>query len=169
MRTSPFSFTLARQSDIEETTSFLLQGFEQEWGDNPDFPKPDKTSVMAEISSLVEVQGLTLYKNNNVICGVIGVRVCKPFWWSSKECLQGVIFYIKPEFRGFNSYNRMLSIVEEFARINQVPLEMSFFGTDLDRKTKALLHRGYKPVSWSVYRNEKQVPKNNYNHQSSRT
>jgi len=168
MRSSPFGFKLATLSEAAEITQFLLDGFQKEWEGNEDLPKPDRESVLEEIELLCKNNGLIKYMNNNLLIGVIGAKIAKAFWWSDKKVMTGVIFYVLKEFRTSNAASRMLSVVEEFAKINAVPLEMCFFGTDLERKTNMLLRRGYKPVSWSVYKNEvRKLETDNYNQSGS--
>ena len=64
-----------------------------------------------------------------------------------------VMFYIKPEFRSYNAFKRMLSVAEEFAKLNNVPIALSFFSDkDLAKKAKMIMRRGYKAVSWTMFR-----------------
>ncbi len=150
MRESPFSFVPASLEEVSSLAEFLIEGFLEEWKDNPEFPRPEREKVEEELEALICTGSLIKMVNNNVLIGVYGSAIRQIYWWSSKEVLTNVVFYIKPEFRSFNNYSRMLSMAEEFAKINAVPLEISFFGTSVDRKTNAVLHRGYKTLTWSV-------------------
>lgn len=164
MRTSPFSLKLAKAEDAQNIVDFLMPRFLEEWKDNDsDWPMPEREPVSEEIEFMCKNSGLIMYENNGVLVGVLGLKFARPFWWSTKEDLQGIVFCVDKKFRSFNSFNRLLSVAEEFAKLNQVSLEMCFFGTDLYRKVNSLIRRGYKPVSWSVYRNEKRIEKINDN------
>ena len=67
-----------------------------------------------------------------------------------------VLFYIKPEFRSYKAFDRMLSTAEEFAKINGVPLALLFFTTkDIERKLNTISRRGYKPIGfWMIKQRE---------------
>lgn len=115
------------------------------------FPPAKISCVENMLSSLIEAKCLIMYENNGVLCGLLGVKI-DTFWWNDEAPrLVDVLFYVRPEYRSYTTFKRMLQVAESFAKINKVPLNLLFFTTkDLDRKYKMILRRGFKPVGFWV-------------------
>lgn len=148
MRESPFTIRVATMDDLPACIRLAMKIPEE--NDMDYFPKPDVMKVAETLEELINKQTLILYDNNGVICGLFGVRL-DTFWWTSEPMLVDILFYIKPEFRSFSAYKRMLRVAEDFAKINNVPLALLFFTTkDSDKKHQMVLRRGFKTVGFWV-------------------
>jgi hypothetical protein len=147
-RQSPFNVRLAGEEDLDACVELALQiPKENEWDY---FPKPSRKKVHARLSSLIEDRTLLVYVNNDIIVGVLGL-IIDSFWWTEEETMLDVLFYIKKEFRSYKAFSRMLSVAEEFAKINGLPLSLLFFTTkDVERKYKMLRKRDYQPIGFWV-------------------
>lgn len=147
-RISPFTLRVAIPNDLEQCVSLALQ---IPLENNMDiFPPPSETKVRSTLTDLINAQTLIVYENNSVIIGILGITV-DTFWWSDKPYILDTLFYVKPEFRSHNTYKRMLSAVEAFAKINNLPIALLFFTTkDVKRKFKLLTRKGYKPAGFWV-------------------
>lgn len=150
MRKSPFELALATKDQLDECVQLaLLIPLENDWDT---FPAPDYDKVRETLEKLIENQTLITYSNNGIIVGILGCIV-DTFWWTNEPMMMDMLFYIKPEFRSYKAFDRMLSTAEEFAKINGLPLALLFFTTkDTERKFNMVLKRGYKPVGFWVYR-----------------
>lgn len=151
-RESPFHLRTATIEDLNQCVELALKIPEE--NDLDFFPKPDKTKVNQVLSELINNNTLIVYENNETIVGIFGV-IIDTFWWTSEEMMTDVIFYIKPEFRSYNAYKRLLSAGEAFAKINKLPLALLFFTTkDTKRKFEMIKRRGYKPVGFWVMKKD---------------
>lgn len=152
MRGSPFEIKALEEKDIETCVEMLLSASVLEFG--PDLPKPNHDCMYEMLLTLQKQNCLIGYVNNSQICGFLGIELDK-YWWSDELVLMDVMFYIKPEFRSYNAFKRMLSVAEEFAKLNNVPIALSFFSDkDLAKKAKMIMRRGYKAVSWTMFRSK---------------
>jgi hypothetical protein len=152
MRGSPFEIKALEEKDVETCAEMLRSASALEF--SPDLPKPDWECVRKMFLSLQKQNCLIGYLNNGQICGFLGVELDK-YWWSNELVLMDVMFYIKPEFRSYTAFKRMLSVAEEFAKLNNVPIALSFFSDkDLAKKAKMIMRRGYKAVSWTMFRSK---------------
>lgn len=148
-RESPYVLRVATEEDTEGCVELALQ-IPTENTTSGMFPPPSIDKVRGMVSSLIQGSTLLVYENNGVLVGIIGV-VIDSFWWSDKQYIMDVIFYVKPEFRSHNTFKRMLSAVEAFGKINHLPVALLFFTTvDVKRKFKLLSRRGYKPAGFWV-------------------
>jgi hypothetical protein len=147
-RVSPFETRLATKDDLDACVELVHQiPLENDW---EYFPPTSDSKVRAQLEKLIENKTLLVYDNNGVIVGVLGL-VIDSFWWTDETTMLDVVFYIKKEFRSFNAFNRMLSVAEEFAKINGLPLSLLFFTTkDVERKFKMLKKRGYESIGFWV-------------------
>lgn len=151
-RQSPFQLGLATLDDLEDCLKLALEIPKENEFDF--FPEADVEAVHDTIKELIGKQCLITYHNNGVIVGIMGVTIEK-FWWTKNEVMTDVLFYIKPDFRSFTAYKRMLSAAEAFAKLNKLPLALLFFSTkDLDKKYQMILRRGYKTVGFFVMRTD---------------
>lgn len=150
MRGSPFEIKALQPEDVETCTQMILSASVLEFG--PDLPKPDYECIYSTLARLQEMNCLIGYVNNNNICGFLAIEI-DSYWWSKEKVLMDVMFYVKPEFRSYNAFKRILSVAEEFAKINNVPIALSFFSDkDLAKKARMIMRRGYKAVSWTMFR-----------------
>lgn len=150
MRGSPFEIKALDKEDVETCVQMLLAASAFEFGE--DLPKPDYQAMYNTLDRLQQNKCLIGYVNNGNICGFLGIEI-DTYWWSKEPVLMDVIFFVKPEFRSYNAFKRMLSVAEEFAKINSVPIALSFFSDkDLAKKAKMIMRRGYKAVSWTMFR-----------------
>lgn len=150
MRKSPFEVSLATMEQLDECVQLALQiPLENEWDS---FPAPDYDKVQETLKKLIEDQTLIIYTNNKIIVGILGC-IIDTFWWSNQPMMMDALFYIKPEFRSYAAFDRLLSTAEEFAKINGLPLALLFFTTkDTERKFNMVQKRGYKPIGFWVLR-----------------
>jgi hypothetical protein len=147
-RESPFTLRTATLRDLPQCVALAMQIPLE--NDMEYFPKPDIDKVHETLSELTTNQTLIVYENNGIICGIFGVKI-DSFWWSSEPTMVDVIFYIRPEFRSFSAYKRMLRAAEDFAKLNKVPLALLFFTTkDQDKKHQMILRRGFRTVGFWV-------------------
>lgn len=143
--TSPFEVRLASLSDLETAVELALEIPRE---NSEAFPKPSPSKVKESLKKLIEEKSLILYENNGVVVGVLGL-IIDTHWWTEEPTMFDMLFYIKPEFRSYKAFRRMLSVAEEFAKINGIPLSMMFFSTkDLFRKMKLLKKRGFEPIGF---------------------
>jgi hypothetical protein len=149
-RISPFSIRLATIEDLEACVTLSIEiPKENKWDL---FPAPSRPKIEQQFRTLIENKTLLVYENNGVIVGILGL-VIDSFWWTDQESIMDVIFYIKEEFRSYKAFNRMLSVAEEFAKINGLPMNLLFFTTkDVHKKFKLLRHRGYESIGFWVSR-----------------
>jgi len=147
-RESPFTLRVAVIGDLDKCVELALQ---IPLENNPDiFPPSSEPKVRTTLTELISRQTLIVYENNGIIIGILGITV-DTFWWSDKPYILDTLFYVKPEFRSHNTYRRMLSAVEAFAKINHLPIALLFFTTkDVKRKFKLLTRKGYKPAGFWV-------------------
>ena len=147
-RQSPFEVRLGTYEDLEACIEIAMQiPLENDWDY---FPTPSREKVTKTLSGLIEKKTLLVYVNNDVVIGILGL-IIDSMWWSDEEMMLDVLFYIKEEFRSYKAFTRMLSVAEEFAKINGLPLSLLFFTTkDTERKFKMLKKRGYKSVGFWV-------------------
>lgn len=147
-RESPFTVRAATYEDLDQCVGLAHEiPLENDWGY---FPQTSNIKVINKLKELIDSQTLIVYDNNGVIVGILGV-VVDSFWWTEEPMLMDVVFYIKPEFRSYKAYNRMLSVAEEFAKINGLPLSLLFFTTkDTERKFNMVQRRGYKSIGFWV-------------------
>lgn len=146
-RQSPFLIRTAEPTDLEQATLLALQIPRE---NNEMFSAPNPVKVAEMLATLIANKTLIVYENNGVICGLLGVKI-DSFWWSDTQVMTDVLFYIKPEFRSFSAYKRMLQAAEEFAKINKVPLALLFLTTkDVDKKYQMILRRGYNTIGFWV-------------------
>lgn len=151
-RKSPFELHLARPEDLEACFKLALEIPKE--NDFNFFPEADEEAVRDTIKELIAKQCMIVYSNNGVIVGILGVTIEK-FWWTKNEVMTDVLFYIKPEFRSFSAYKRMLSAAEAFAKLNKLPLALLFFSTkDLEKKYQMILRRGYKTLGFFVMKTD---------------
>lgn len=147
-RESPFHLRMATPLDLHQCVDLAMKIPLE--NDMEYFPKPDIDRVASTLVELIDNQTLIVYENNGIICGLFGVKI-DSFWWSSEPTMVDIIFYIKPEFRSFSAYKRMLRAAEDFAKLNKVPLALLFFTTkDQDKKHQMILRRGFKTVGFWV-------------------
>lgn len=150
-RESPFTLRMAVPADHEQVLNLALQ-IPQENTDY--FPGACPVKVSDKLEELTRNNTLLVYENNGRIVGILGV-VIDSFWWSDEPQIMDAIFYVDPDFRSFSAYRRMLSAVEEIAKLNKLPLSLLFFTTkDTKRKFDMVLRRGYKPVGFWVMKKE---------------
>lgn len=147
-RESPFRVRLATIEDAEQCINLALEIPKE--NDMEYFPKPSFLKVAMMLEELINAKLLIVYENNGVICGLLGVKI-DSFWWTDEPMMVDVLFYMKPDFRSYTAYRRMLQTAEEFAKINGVPLALLFFTTkDQDKKHRMVLRRGFKTVGFWV-------------------
>lgn len=143
---SPFNLRLATEEDLERCVDLTMKIREE---NDEYFPKLDRPLITKNLRYCVENKTLVVYENNGVIIGLIGVTINRPAWWSKEEFMCDVVFYVLPEFRTFKTFNRMLSVAEEFAKINGLALFILFFTTkDIEKKLRMLQRRGYKTIGF---------------------
>lgn len=152
-RQSPFTVRSAEKEDLQVCIEIALEiPLENDLGY---FPAPSESKVKLTLEKLIENRTLIVYENNGVIVGILGL-IIDSFWWSEEPMMMDMLFYVKPEFRSYTAFNRMLSTAEEFAKINGLPLSVLMFTTkDMERKFKMIQKRGYKSVGfWMVKERE---------------
>lgn len=147
-RVSPFVVRSAEIEDLNKCVLIALEiPLENDW---EYFPKASESKVTNTIRKLIEDRTLIVYENNGIIVGIMGL-VIDSFWWSEEPMMLDMLFYIKPEFRSYKAFNRMLSTAEEFAKINGLPLSLLLFSTkNLERKYEMIKRRGYKKIGFWV-------------------
>lgn len=147
-RESPFVLRVADMGDLQGCTDIALLIPTE--NDPLLFPKPSVEKVTSFLTKLIEQKTLIIYENNGVIVGILGITI-DSFWWTDEKYIMDALFFVKPEFRSHNTYRRMLSAVEAFAKINNLPVALLFFTTkDVKRKFKLLSKRGYKSAGFWV-------------------
>ena len=149
-RKSPFSTRLADEADLEACVELVHQiPKENNW---ELFPPTSDAKVRVTLEKLIQDKTLLVYDNNGVVIGLLGLLI-DTHWWTEQESMLDVVFYIKKEFRSYQAFNKMLSVAEEFAKINGLPLSLMFFTTeDLGRKFKLLKRRGYESIGFWMSR-----------------
>lgn len=156
-RESPFSWRLATEDDFDVIIHFCRK-IEAEWLDN--VAPYSEAKVTPIVQELIKNKTIIIYENNGVPLGIVGIHMSELHWWSEAVAISDVLFYIEPEFRSLNAFNRALRMCQDYAKINRVPLHFSFF-TDKDtkRKLKLFKRKGYTVQGFTVYKDFSQVTK----------
>jgi GNAT superfamily N-acetyltransferase len=112
------------------------------------YPVFDKELLEEGVKALIKGSNLLIIVNNSIGVGLLAMTI-KQFPWSKEDFLSNELTYILPDFRSHNLEKRLLSLAEEYAKINQLPLIFQCISTEqVGLKHKLLKKRGFQELGF---------------------
>lgn len=147
-RLSPYQIRPALPSDLQTCISLCLELHNE---NGPEFPTVSPVKLTNALMEALNESRVVLLENNGIAVGILGIYAGEAAWWSDEHLLGDLIFFVKKDFRSNTVFNQLLSVLEEFGKINKLPVQLMFWTThDIERKFKLLTRKGYKPVGFWV-------------------
>lgn len=111
---------MARAADISPLWGLLSAYFKM----NPGWPEPDENATIAWGLTIIIKGGCILACHGNKLIGSVGVEKGAFQWNPAVGYLNGVWFYVAPEFRKGGTPNQLIKAVKDIAIANKMALRL---------------------------------------------
>jgi hypothetical protein len=146
---SPFHWQLATQEDIPIIINMMLEA-RKEVNDGS-LPEPNTERFSTLVKPLIDFKQVIFYKNNDYICGCLGVCL-EQGWWFDEVQLNTAFMFVEPKFRSYQVFSAFLRLAEEYGKLNKAhSVSMNFHSPkDYKRKIRLMKRKGYQVESFTA-------------------